>query len=123
MLASVLRDNSGALEKMRLSLRRKANARADLRRAAFDQFRRLCAGCFVSSTRTNAGSLTRGTPGAMTTLRRNGLPANRQNAYQKIHNTIAANTSVKKCAPKAMRLNPTKAISNAALATVSLRQW
>ena len=55
--------------------------------------------------------------------RRIGLVANKQNASQKIPNTIAPRTSVKKCAPKAMRLNPTKAISNAALATVSLRQW
>jgi hypothetical protein len=36
---------------------------------------------------------------------------------------IAANTSVKKCAPKAMRLNPTNATNNAALKIVNPRQW
>jgi hypothetical protein len=39
-----------------------------------------------------------------------------------IPKTIAA-TTVKKCAPKAMRLNPTKTISNAAPKMVNRRQW
>jgi len=64
----------------------------------------------------------KGMAGVGTTRRRIGLVANKQNASQKIPNTIALRTSVKKCAPKAMRLNPTKAINNAAPETVSVRQ-
>src|SRR5260370_37765190 len=93
---------------------------AERRQISSGYFARLV---LAPSTRTKAGSLTRGTPGVRTTLRRIGLPANRQNANHRIPNTIAANTSVKKCTPKAMRLNPTKAISNGALKIVSLRQW
>src|SRR6266536_2389575 len=102
---------------------RKANARADLRRTAFDQLRRLCVACCGSSTRTKTGSPTRGTPGVRTTLRRSGLPAIKQNTSQIIPKMIAASTSVRKCAPKAIRLNPTKATSDTALKMESSRQW
>ena len=56
-------------------------------------------------------------------LRRNGLPAIKQNANHRTPKMIAARTSVKRCAPKAMRLNPTKATSNAALKITNVRQW
>src|SRR5260370_19083473 len=91
-------------------------------RAASDQLRRLCAGGCASSTRTKAASLTRGASGVSTTLRRSCLPAIKQNANQRMPNTIAAKTSGKKYAPQTMRLNPTKHIRNAALKIVSLRQ-
>jgi hypothetical protein len=81
-----------------------------------------CVGGPVSSTRAKAGSLTRDAPRVRTTLRRIGLQAITQNANQRTPNTIAAKTFVKKCAPNATRLNPTSAISNAALKTVSVRQ-
>jgi hypothetical protein len=55
--------------------------------------------------------------------RRIGLPKTTHNASQIIPNKIAASTSVKKCAPNAIRLNPTKATSDMALKIDIKRQF
>ena len=51
-----------------------------------------------------------------------GLPTIIHNASQIVPKIIAASTSVKKCAPNAIRLNPTRPTSDTALKMQSSRQ-
>jgi hypothetical protein len=80
---------------------------------------------FGLSTGTTAGSPPSGSKSSGTDERewlRIGLPTIIHNASQIAPKIIAASTSVKKCAPNAIRLNPTRRTSDIALKMQSSRQ-
>ena len=80
-----------------------------------DYLGRVCTDSSADSTRTTAGSLIKGKPVVETMRDRIGFVAIKQNTSHVTPKKIAASTSVRKCAPNAIRLNPARTISDTAL--------